>query len=447
MLPKPDTCKGCPLYGTGKGWVPDEIKSGARVLIYGQNPGEDEEREGRPFVGKTGALMESEFFKRAGLSREEVSIGNAIRCRWRFGNELPPVEQKITQEALAHCTQAHFVLPEGTKLIVAQGAYALKALTGEHTISDWRGYLLPRIGTPEHGGSVHLKSLWTPRLGSDVPVLATLHIASLFRDPSMALATKADWGKVARFLRGVWPKACPPVDVLPPDGWPAKVSFDTEYHRVTKELHHYSLAWVGADGPQVHSVPIGNHITPLTPPLSVITQNAWADWRHLWDVLEVPPGFVVVDDTMLKHAILYPDQPHDLNYLGSLYSSMNRWKHLREVPGQITEYAGADAWGTWEVDVPLEAEFRADPLSRGVYEKYMRPLVPIIEKATTAGIRTEPRRVRIAEAAMLEKLNRASAQAQAASGWAINLGSNPQVGHHLYEVLGFPEKKGRKKKK
>src|SRR6266446_1708758 len=76
VLPKPAECVGCPFYGDGKGFVPDEIYEAAPVYIVGQNPGEEEEAQGRPYVGKTGAIMDSKYLKLAALFRGEVSIGN-----------------------------------------------------------------------------------------------------------------------------------------------------------------------------------------------------------------------------------------------------------------------------------------------------------------------------------------------------------------------------------
>src|SRR5262245_41101390 len=91
MLPKPDACRSCPLWGNGWGYVPDEVVEGAPVFVTGQNPGQEEEDSGKPFVGATGRQMESKYFKQAGLERGKVSIGNALRCRWQGSNELPPL--------------------------------------------------------------------------------------------------------------------------------------------------------------------------------------------------------------------------------------------------------------------------------------------------------------------------------------------------------------------
>ena len=61
MIGKPEACKGCPLYGDGQGFVPDDLVPGARVAVIAQNPGSDEEQQGTPMVGKTGQMLNSHY--------------------------------------------------------------------------------------------------------------------------------------------------------------------------------------------------------------------------------------------------------------------------------------------------------------------------------------------------------------------------------------------------
>ena len=133
-------CAGCPMYQDGEQpFVPDEIVPTAPTFVLGQNPGVDEARSGRPFVGKTGEDLIRVYFPLAGLERGvNVSIGNAVRCRWQGTNELP--KGKVLEDVIAHCTRAHLRIPSGTRLVVAQGAVAAKALGCPGNITDWRGH-------------------------------------------------------------------------------------------------------------------------------------------------------------------------------------------------------------------------------------------------------------------------------------------------------------------
>ena len=152
---KPPSCQGCPMYQDGDGFVPDELVEGSEVFVLGQNPGAEEEREGKPFVGKTGQAMLNEYFPIANLVRgENVSIGNTLKCRWRKSNNLPI--GKTLMDAVAHCTKSHLRFPQSTRLVVAQGALATKVMTQNNDISitDWRGFLLPNENTQSEGARI-----------------------------------------------------------------------------------------------------------------------------------------------------------------------------------------------------------------------------------------------------------------------------------------------------
>jgi uracil-DNA glycosylase len=163
LLPKPSSCKGCPLYGDGKGFVPDRLVEGAEVLVLSQNPGDNEERGQRivgydwagkrrvpieepcdpqPLIGATGFELERDYLSVARLSRENTSYANVLKCRWqRDGkrtNDLP--QGKLLAEAVDHCTREHLRIPESTKLIVAQGVHANEFLGCPGTVHDWRGF-------------------------------------------------------------------------------------------------------------------------------------------------------------------------------------------------------------------------------------------------------------------------------------------------------------------
>ena len=148
MLAKPEMCRPCPLWGDGQGFVPDRLVEGAPVLVLAQGPGEDEERgmhvtgyvghdplyapcEPQPLIGRTGWWWERHLLPRTGLTREQVSLANVLRCRWgrqdakgrwKKVNELPPAA--ILEKASEHCMATYFRIPTGTRLVVACGALA-----------------------------------------------------------------------------------------------------------------------------------------------------------------------------------------------------------------------------------------------------------------------------------------------------------------------------------
>jgi len=141
LVPQRARCLTCPFYGDGLGFVPDESVKGAAVVVLLQNPGADEEVDGKPAVGATGNVLDTMLLPRAGLTRGvNVQVGNALRCRYEHTNNLP--KGKLTEEALAKCRQYDNFPPE-TRLIVACGDAAWKAFKGPGSIQDWRGFLKP----------------------------------------------------------------------------------------------------------------------------------------------------------------------------------------------------------------------------------------------------------------------------------------------------------------
>ena len=450
-------CRGCPLHEDGnKPFVADELLDGAPVMIVGQGPGAEECEQGRPFVGKTGQMMEK-YLRDAGLTRDEVSVGNALRCRWRGTNDLPPITQTITKDALKHCWAAHGRIPDGTRLIVSQGDYAAVTLTGE-TVSagdkstGWRGYLrrctLPHVSRPNS-----FTEPWVPQ-PADLPVLLTVHLARLFREPWYTLPTRLDWAKIPRILSGKWPRKPPKFNLAPPETWPSAFTFDTEFWHeegtapTSARLIRWSASWGTGDGETcVVEAAVHEHVGPRPKVLGssylrprVITQYAPADVHHLarltgtdwrgsvWDSY-------LIEDTVWKHSCLHSDYAHDLNFLTSCYGSFNRHKHLSESDPLL--YSALDATVLWEVDQALERELNADPQSRRVWETIDRPALGEFVRAQYRGLRTHPARVNEVVDLLKGQADEATLRAQAIAGWPINLGSNPQVGHRIYEVEGI----------
>ena len=79
-----------------------------------------------------------------------------------------------------------------------------------------------------------------------------------------------------------------------------------------------------------------------------------------------------------------------------------------------------------------------------MYNECVRPQIPVIAKAQAAGIRVWQPRIKAAEEAMHSRVAQARARAQAAVGWPINLGSNPQLAAQLYDVEGLPAPRKRR---
>ena len=128
-------CKNCALCGKRTNTVPGEGVSQPLVMVIGEGPGEDEDKQGRPFVGKAGQLLDKMLLA-IGLSRtENAYIANTVKCR-------PPNNRNPYPEETAAC--AHFLERQISvlkpKFILAAGKVSANALlkTNE-TMANMRG--------------------------------------------------------------------------------------------------------------------------------------------------------------------------------------------------------------------------------------------------------------------------------------------------------------------
>jgi len=160
-----DRFDGCPLKATATNLVFADGNPEARVMIVGEAPGADEDREGLPFVGTSGRLLDR-MLCWIGLSREtSVYITNVLF--WR-----PPGNRTPTAAERAAClpfVERHIALKRPDYLIFCGGS-AAKTLLG-------RGE-----------GVLKLRGRWfayqNPEMATPVPALVTLHPAYLLRQPA-----------------------------------------------------------------------------------------------------------------------------------------------------------------------------------------------------------------------------------------------------------------------
>lgn len=133
-------------------------------MLVGEAPGEDEDRQGKPFVGRSGQLLDR-MLAAIGLDRSTVYITNVLP--WR-----PPGNRSPTPAEIAVClpfVERHIELVDPA-LLVLVGGVAAKTL----------------LGTQE--GIVRLRGRWllhsSPGLSRPLPTLATYHPAYLLRSPA-----------------------------------------------------------------------------------------------------------------------------------------------------------------------------------------------------------------------------------------------------------------------
>jgi uracil-DNA glycosylase len=162
---------GCALKKTATQLVFADGNPAARIMLVGEAPGRDEDIQGKPFVGKSGQLLDR-MLAAIGLDRSNVYIANTVP--WR-----PPGNRTPTPEETAECLP--FIRRQielaGPDLLVLVGGQAAKAI----------------LDTPT--GILQLRGTWTEAVispGLTLPVLPTLHPAYLLRQPAHKRLAWAD---------------------------------------------------------------------------------------------------------------------------------------------------------------------------------------------------------------------------------------------------------------
>jgi uracil-DNA glycosylase len=124
-------CTACPLYRTGTQTVFGEGASRAQVMLVGEQPGDREDREGRPFVGPAGRLLD-EALEEAGIERSAAYVTNVVKhFKWQARGKRR-IHQKPAAGEIAACRpwlDAELAVVRPTALVLL-GATAAQALLG-----------------------------------------------------------------------------------------------------------------------------------------------------------------------------------------------------------------------------------------------------------------------------------------------------------------------------
>lgn len=139
MNPKPPQCDGCPLRDIGEGFVPGHGPTSAKLAIIGEAPGADEAREGVPFVGGAGRILNA-LLAQAGIRRSETFVDNVLRCR-PPSNKYPVGKARVGAEK--HCRQYDRIGKDiHPNVVVLAGDKALKLFAKRSGITRWRGSVI-----------------------------------------------------------------------------------------------------------------------------------------------------------------------------------------------------------------------------------------------------------------------------------------------------------------
>ncbi|HVZ17017.1 MAG TPA: UdgX family uracil-DNA binding protein, partial [Terriglobales bacterium] len=154
-------CTGCDLYKLGTQTVFGEGSRQSRVIFVGEQPGDKEDLEGRPFVGPAGRILDKALDV-AGIDRGEVYVTNAVKhFKWEPRGKRR-IHRKPNQVEILACrpwleAEVAVIKPE---VIVCLGATAAQSLLGRtFKVTERRGELIPHELAPYVVATVHPSSI------------------------------------------------------------------------------------------------------------------------------------------------------------------------------------------------------------------------------------------------------------------------------------------------
>jgi uracil-DNA glycosylase family protein len=155
------TCRACDLWKRGTQTVFGEGRSKARVMLVGEQPGDQEDIQGRPFVGPAGKILDKAL-EEAGINRDEVYVTNAVKhFKWEPRGKRR-IHKKPNLMEITACkpwieAEIDVIKPD---VIVCLGATAAQSLLGrEFRVSTQRGTWVSSPLAPFVTATVHPSSL------------------------------------------------------------------------------------------------------------------------------------------------------------------------------------------------------------------------------------------------------------------------------------------------
>ncbi|MEO0224126.1 MAG: uracil-DNA glycosylase [candidate division WOR-3 bacterium] len=171
-------CTKCELHKSRTKFVFGSGNPYSQILIIGEAPGFEEDKKGKPFVGKAGKLLTS-ILEEIGIDRDkDVFITNVVKCRPPNNRDPKEVEILTCKPYLEF--QIKIISP---KLIVALGRYSAGLLSAR-----------PPEKALQNRGKI-IESIYK------IPLLITYHPAAALRNPNLTPIIKSDLEKIKEFLK------------------------------------------------------------------------------------------------------------------------------------------------------------------------------------------------------------------------------------------------------
>lgn len=426
---------------------------GAKIMLVGEAPGEEENYYGKPFIQTAPAGRQlSKLLGAASINRNSCLITNVARMQ-------PPANKMEHYFHGGDIRKPRDVLLEWIELlkkeiilhkpniVIGLGKYALWALTGESVITSFRGYIMESS------------------LVQGQKVLCTYHPGKLLRESKYLFETVLDLRKAAKHAE---------FPGIPPDDRtlianPSYGEFRDFIKHATYEHDGPVAIDIETKNPGCHVDIIGIATTPKTaisyelvsnaPKLTTATEaEMWSlmadlcnskqtifhngpfDVGVLWHHNRIKMSKLFFDTFVASH-ILWPESPRSLNFVSSICLDVPPWKHTQTTMAQL--YNASDAANTFGCYQVMDKQLDINKL-REVFDFEMSQIevaimmqlqgIPVNEERRLELLEKYKAKIKEIEAALNEKYGR-----------AINYNSSAQIQKLLYDEMNLEPQFQRRK--
>jgi uracil-DNA glycosylase family 4 len=448
-------------------YVPGIGPSDAKIAIVGEAPGAEEERQGKPFVGPTGKIVD-QLLLDCGIDRREVYVTNVVKVR-PPGNNIRLLGElgKSLDDFLPQLfSELDSIKPN---VVIGFGNTALTALTGNRGIEKWRGSILQTVQGHKFIPTIHPASLLHAEADGKMRSWKDL----VFIRWDIERAVRESRSRDVRYPLRDLKVAKSSLDVFrffDNHSSSKKVAVDIETYKTIPlciafafdSYEAISIPLFDIPGPR-EAIKLGKseqaHIWKAVsevlydPKIQKIGQNFKFDQGQLEHCINgtFPTrldvrGFYF--DTMLAFKVLYPELPAGLQFISSVYTDEPYYKDegkeynpAKDDPKRLLLYNAKDAVITYECYKREVEELAERDLSEFFFTRQM-PLHNLYYDIERRGIRRDDEaRLRLRRK-YEERLEELSDLRFTMIGKEVNVNSPKQVDQLLYKDMKLPQRKG-----
>lgn len=434
--------------------------SKAKICIVGEAPGEQEDAQGVPFVGQSGKLLDA-MLADAGWQRKDCYITNVVNRRPKDNNFDQLYVDGAKRKEPTDVLKSSYERLKGEidrsecSVVVACGAEALRALTGQSLIGKYRGSVLPSTLCPGkkvigiyHPAAIMRQFSWRPiavmDLGRAVREAGYPDIRIVQRDLQVTLSFAELVGELER-VRGSHESTRISFDIETAQRQVQSIAFATERYRafVVPFFWKGESVWTAAE--ELRLWELVKRI--LEDDHRKIAQNADYDVMFLKKTMGINVANVWMD-TMLAHHCIYPEFPKGLDFLCTMYTDYPYYKDGINSTDKYDfwRYNALDACITYEVAMELEKELREYKVDKVYFDFIQKMATPLQEIGDRGILIDEARRKEISDE-LKEKIEADQKALNELAGYELNVNSPKQMVKFLFTDLpNMLQTKSRKKK-